>query len=455
MAIFFFCGVGGIGMSSIALYLKSQGNRVLGSDRSFDLGLNGKMKTDLEKAGIELYPQDGSGVSADINQFVVSTAVEESIPDVRQAVALGLLIKKRAAVLADILAAHRSVAVGGTSGKTTTTAMVGHILATLGKNPTMINGGISINTYNGQSCSNLIVGHSDLCVAEADESDGSIELYTPFVAIVTNISLDHKPLAEIRPLFERFFNRATGGAVVNADCDETAQLNLTQKKIISFSVTGRKADVQAQEIQVESNGMRFLLNGEPAFLPMLGVHNIENALAAIAACRLLGIEPIEAAKALESFLGTKRRLQILGTRGGVTVIDDYAHNPEKIKAVFETMKLSAGRVFMIFQPHGFAPTRLMKDGFIEVFQHYVSDTFPLIMPEIYYVGGTVAKDISSNDIISAVAAAGKPARFFEKRADIVPYLANLLQAGDRVVVMGARDDTLSAFGLDILQTVKE
>ena len=453
MAIFFFCGVGGIGMSSIALYLKSQNHDVRGSDRSFDLGVNGKMKADLLAAGIQLFPQDGSGLTEEVDLLVVSTAVEETIPDVKKAVSLGIPIKKRAEVLADILGNHRSIAVGGTSGKTTTTAMIGHILAELGKDPTMINGGISINTYQGRGQSNLIFGHSDLCVAEADESDGSIELYTPFIGVLTNISLDHKPLSEIRPLFERFLNRAKHGIVLNADCKETALLHLNHPNCVSFSVQGAKgATLQASDIQPALNGMHFKINGMEAFLPMLGVHNIANALAAIGACLLLKIPVAESLKALQSFLGTKRRLQILGTQKGVTVIDDYAHNPEKVRAILETMQLTSGRVWMIFQPHGFAPTRLMKEGFIDVFRHFVAKGYPLIMPEIYYVGGTVAKDISSRDIVSAV---GEQAVYFEKRTDIIPFLANWVQAGDRVLIMGARDDTLTAFGMDILKAIKE
>ena len=453
MAIFFFCGVGGIGMSSIALYLKSQHHEVRGSDRSFDLGLNGKMKADLLAAGIQLYPQDGSGVSEDVDLFVVSTAVEETIPDVKRAVALNIPLSKRAEVLADILNNHRSIAVGGTSGKTTTTAMIGHILSELGKDPTMINGGISINTYHGQPASNLIFGQSDLYVAEADESDGSIELYTPLIGVVTNISLDHKPLEEIRPLFERFLNRAKQGVVINADCPETRLLNINQPNVVSFSVQGEKeATLRVSDIRAEQNGMRFQLNGMDAFLPMLGVHNIANALAAIGACLLLEIPVVESLKALQSFLGTKRRLQILGTENGVTVIDDYAHNPEKVRAILETMRLTPGRVWMIFQPHGFAPTRLMKEGFIDVFRSFASAQYPFIMPEIYYVGGTVAKDISSKDIVSGV---GQNAFYFEKRADIVPFLAQRVQPGDRVLIMGARDDTLTGFGLDILKAVKE
>ena len=174
MATFFFCGIGGIGMSSIALYLKTKGHTVLGSDRSFDQNQNQKMKERLTQAGIILFPQDGASVSSYIDTFVVSSAVEDSIPDVKKAKELGLTIKLRAQVLAEILSEHFGIAVAGTSGKTTVTAMIGHILYTLKKHPLMINGGISENSYNGQVPSNMLMDGDDICVIEADESDGSI-----------------------------------------------------------------------------------------------------------------------------------------------------------------------------------------------------------------------------------------------------------------------------------------
>ena len=208
MATFFFCGVGGIGMSAIALYLKKAGNTVFGSDRSFDTGKHNAVKESLMRAGVTLVRQDGKHVPDSTNVFVVSSAVEESVPDVKTALLKGLHIKKRAEVLAEIFNQKTGIAVGGTSGKTTVTAMIGHILSVENKQPTMINGGISLNTYHQESESNLIYGESDLCVIEADESDGSIQLYEPSVSVLTNISLDHKPIQETTPLFIDFLNKA-------------------------------------------------------------------------------------------------------------------------------------------------------------------------------------------------------------------------------------------------------
>ena len=161
MATFFFCGIGGIGMSAIALYLKNVGHAVWGSDRSFDLGNPNAVHTNLLNAGIRLVPQDGRAVTKEIDTFVVSTAVEETIPDIKRARELGLTIKKRAEVLADILHSYKGIAIAGTSGKTTTTAMLSHILYENALDPTMINGGISLNTYNDSPQSNMIFGNGE------------------------------------------------------------------------------------------------------------------------------------------------------------------------------------------------------------------------------------------------------------------------------------------------------
>lgn len=456
MAIFFFCGIGGIGMSAIALYLQKNGNAVCGSDRAFDRGENAPMRRCLEKSGIRIFPQDGSGVSARINTFVVSTAIEETVPDVKQARRHALAIRRRAELLADILRAHNGIAIAGTSGKTTVTAMTAHIFYVCGKDPTMINGGISLNRYRRQAPSNLLLGRGEECIVEADESDGSIQLYTPDVAALTNISLDHKPLDEIRPLFEDFLNRTRRGIVINADCPETRKLRLTQQNIVSFSARGNQAAaVRATHIKAVRGGVRFKLNGLPVRLPLIGAYNVENALAAAGVGLHAGIPLAESMKALASFKGTRRRLQVIGTRKGVTVIDDYAHNPAKIEAALQALKEYSGRLFVIFQPHGFAPTRLMKDDFIRVLKAALTPQIHFIMPAIYYAGGTTVKDISSDDIIRPLKKAGARADYIPRRADIIPFLAQRLKAGDRVVVMGARDDTLTGFAKDILRAASE
>lgn len=455
MATFFFCGIGGIGMSAIALYLKQAGHIVMGSDRSFDLKNANAVQQNLIAAGIGLYPQNGSGVTTDIDCFVVTRAVEDTIPDIKKAVELGLTIKKRPDMLAEIFHSYKGIAVAGTSGKTTITAMTAHILYKNKFSPTMINGGISLNTYNNAPRSNLIFGSGQHLIIEADESDGSIEKYTPFISVVSNISLDHYELDVVRRLFEDFLNRTKHGIVINADCPETAKLKLTHPNIIRFSTTGKPADLSATDIKALDGAVSFYLNGLPVTLPFIGTHNVANALAAIGAALHVGISVEDSVAALQSFNGTKRRMQKIGTAGGITVYDDYAHNPEKIKAALQTLLQYDGHIFAVYQPHGFAPTRLMKNDFIRILGDLLNDRVTFIMPDIYYVGGTVARDISSADIITPLALQGCHAVYMQDRTDILKHIVTTAKSGDKVIIMGARDDSLSDFAQEILKALQE
>ena len=452
MATFFFCGVGGIGMSAIALYLKKSGHKVLGSDRAFDMGKNSLMKESLLSHGIELFPQDGSGVTMGVDVLVVSSAVEPSILDVKKALDLEIKIQKRAQVLADIFHTFKQkIAIAGTSGKTTVTAMTGHILYQTQLHPVMINGGIGLNAYHDEELSNLIFDTGDVCVIEADESDGSIELYNPYVAVLTNVSLDHKPLEEIKPLFEAFLKRAQKGCVINKDCIETKNLRLPESEIVSFSVEGDPtATLYASNVHQTEKGISFNLNGQNYILPLIGLHNLSNALAAIAASLLVGVSLEEAIKALSSFKGTKRRLENVGCLNGITVVDDYAHNEEKIKASMQALKGMGQNLFIVYQSHGFAPLQLMKEGLIQMLKSELNENINWLMLPVYYVGGTVQKTISSKDIVSPLIECKKNACSFDTRQEVISYLMKNAKVGDVVAVMGARDDTLSLFAKEIL-----
>lgn len=456
MTTFFFCGIGGIGMSSIALYLKKQGHTVLGSDRSFDQNTASETKERLKQAGIVLFAQDGKSISPFIDIFVVSSAVEEAIPDVKKAKELNLTIKKRAEVLADILSNHFGIAVAGTSGKTTVTAMIGHILYTLNKKPLMINGGISENIYNNESQSNLLMAGNEICVIEADESDGSIQQYTPDLSVVTNITLDHKALSETKPLFQDFLNRTKKGIVMNLDDTESQTLTINRPNIITFSVSGNpSATLYATNISQEKEGLHFFINNTPAFLPMIGKHNIENALAAISICMHMDISIQESLQALQSFLGTKRRMTKIGTANGITVYDDYAHNPAKIQAAITALKPLSKRLFIVYQPHGFGPLKLMKDDLIQTLNQTLNENTEWIMLPVYFAGGTVNKDISSNDIIAPLQQKGKRAVTLNTRPQVLEYLQKRACTGDIILLMGARDPSLSQFAKDIYTTLEK
>jgi len=453
---YYFCGIGGIGMSSIAQFFVNKGHQVSGSDRSFDLNENQQIKQNLQDLGIKIYPQDASGITSDIDFFITSTAVEAQIPDVQKAKELGLKIKRRAEMLAEILHSYTGIAIGGTSGKTTITAMVGHILSVCEKSPTIINGGILNNTYTANAKpSNFIMGTGDFCVIESDESDGTIELYNPAVGVVSNISLDHKPLEELRPLFKDFIKRCKIGCVLNADCNETLALKSEHPNTITFSCNkASNATFIATEIQPTSMGSTFKVNGKSAVLNVLGKHNVENALAAIGAVHLVGISLQDAIDALATFAGTKRRLEKIGQANDILVFDDYAHNPEKVGASIRTLHQENHQLWVVFQPHGFAPTRMMKDGFIEAFTKELGLNDTVIFPEIFYQGGTVAKDISAKDLSDALVANKKNAFFFADRTKIPEFIAQRATSGDRIVIMGARDNTLTQLAKDILNQIK-
>lgn len=444
---YFFCGIGGNGMSPLARLVAKRGHEVCGSDRSHDQGTNAEFFQQLEKEGIELFPQDSSGVDKSIDQFVFTRAVEELVPDIARAKELGIPMAMRPTFMAELFSQTENVAVAGTSGKSTTTGMIGYILERLGLDPTIVNGAVMLD-YG----SNILLGQSRTAVFEADESDGAndvVGLCRSQVAVLTNISLDHFQVDQLVSVFGSFVKGALKGAVLNADCPHSVKLKNLPAKTVTFGVD-RGADITLAHVRLN--------------LSVPGIHNVANALAAVAACSLLGIEPQEAADKLIDFRGIKRRLEVVGSARGVTVVDDFASNPGKIAATLKTLQEKASRLFVVFQPHGFHPTKLMKDGYIEVFASLLRSDDALLMPEIYYAGGTVnivdgkvvplQQDISSQDLVGPLAAQGINAQFFPERAEIPAYLDTRAAQGDWIVVMGSRDVTLPTFAREILRQLQ-
>ena len=444
----FFCGIGGSGMSALAQVLWHHGHAVRGSDRSRDQGQNHRLFEQLKARGIALYPQDGSGVDDTVDELVVSAAVEEHIPDVRAALRRKIPVRKRAEVLADLFNRAEGVAVGGTSGKTTVAGMIGHILKRTDRDPTVILGGALLNEPPSLT-GNAICGDPGLSVIEADESDGTIVLYEPSISVLTNISQDHKPLEVLFGMFREFVQKARRAAVINMDCESSVALGVEG---IGFGVKNNRAQVCAEKIQPLADGVAFEVSGVGFRLMVPGRHNVSNAAAAVAACSLLGVTIRQSADALADFAGIRRRLQVLGTAGGVTVIDDFAHNPDKISATLATLREQPGRLLVMFQPTGFAPTRFLKDGLIAALADGMEKQDLLAMPEIYYAGGTAVRDISSGELIDAICERGIRAAFFQEREEIACWFSEQARPGDRVVIMGARDDTLTDFATGILKS---
>jgi UDP-N-acetylmuramate--alanine ligase len=456
---YFFCGIGGSGMLPLALILREQGRVVEGSDRSLDQGRTADKFAFLRRRGIRLHPQDGSGLTRGNQILVTSAAVEATVPDVQAARRIGVPLMTRAGLLARLFnAAERRVAVGGTSGKSTTTGMIGWILHHAGLEPTVVNGAVMKNFVTAETpFASALIGQSDLFVSEVDESDGSIALFSPGVAVLNNIALDHKSLPELRALFREFVGKAEV-VVLNLDNDEAAALaaEIPPGRVISVSLSNPGAHLLAGQVMPSPAGIAFeateTRTGARARvrLRVPGLHNVANALSALGAACACGVGLAEAAAALDRFDGLRRRLETVGTANGVTVIDDFAHNPDKIAATLATLHAFPGRVLAIFQPHGFGPLRLMRETFIDCFQHCLRDADFLLMPEPLYFGGTVERSVSSRDIVRAVQAHGRQALALADRSACGDTAVALARPGDRIVVMGARDDTLSEFAAGLL-----
>jgi UDP-N-acetylmuramate--alanine ligase len=454
---YFFCGIGGSGMLPLAAILRAGGARVAGSDRSLDAGRLSNKFEYLRSLGIGLSPQDGTGLKNGM-KLVTSAAIEESVPDVVRARALGLEHLTRPQLLAKLLNdAQKSIAVGGTSGKSTVTGMIGWILHALHRQPTVMNGAVMKNFVSPSApFASALVGDPELFVSEVDESDGSIALYRPTVAVLCNISLDHKEMEELRSLFSGFL-AAADRAVANLDDPETRLIadSLPPERLIGFGFDSPGALLVGRNLELLPDGVRFIaaLGSEEheVMLPVPGRHNALNALASLAAVHALGIPLDQAATALARFAGLKRRLETVGTARGVTVIDDFAHNPDKIAATLATLTAQPGRLLIMFQPHGYGPLAKMGEELAETFAKGMREGDRLFLPDPVYQGGTVDKSRGSDWLAEAVQHAGGHAEHIPQRAAIGERLFGEALPGDRIAILGARDDTLSEFAAELVQ----
>jgi UDP-N-acetylmuramate--alanine ligase len=460
---YFFCGIGGSGMTPLALIILAGGGRVEGSDRALDQGRNTERFDFLRDRGIVLHPQDGSGVRRSNQVLVTSTAVEETVADVQAARRVGATIVTRAQLLAELFnRATVSVGVAGTSGKSTTVGMVGWILDRAGKRPTIMNGADMRNFMDGGlPIASARVGDGGIFVSEVDESDGSIANFAPRVAVLNNISLDHKTLDELRTLFRDFIAKA-GTVVLNLDNAETAALAADVKpgQAVTYSLNSAQADLRASAPVRSPTGIAFEVTARDTgetikvTLKVPGLHNAANALAALSVAKACGVALAEAAVHLGEFSGIRRRLEIMGAANDITVIDDFAHNPDKIAATLETMHAFPGRLLLMFQPHGYGPIRLMRAPLVDCFVSGMRDDDVLTMPEPVYFGGTVDRSVGSRDIVADIERRGRKAHAFADRPGCGDMLVKLARPGDRIVVMGARDDSLSLFARELLARLR-
>lgn len=417
-------GVAGVGMNALAQALAGSGWTVTGSDRYADEGQDLDVIRKLKAAGVRFFPQDGSGVTPRTGAVVVSTAIEKDNPDIAAAERHGVPLRHRAEMLAELTRGKTTVAIAGTSGKTTVTGMVGWILEHLGADPTVVDGGALVNWADDTRIGNVRIGQSDLFVVEVDESDRSLLRFDPDWAIITNMSADHFGMEETVELFEQFRGK------VKRECVrgwETGAPWLGVKPVLA------------------RDGARFVYEGVEFHLPLLGAHNVENAVHAAELCRRMGFGLLEIARALGRFQGIQRRLERVGEAGGVTVIDEYAHNPAKIAAAWRAVSPHYRRVVGFWRPHGFKPLAQMFKDLTAAFKDVCRPADRLFLLPVYYAGGTVQRQTDSDALVEALRTQGVPATWVRDYDSLAAALDVEMQGGDVLLCMGARDPGIAAF----------
>lgn len=454
---YFFCGIGGSGMLPLAMIVRARGAEVWGSDRSLDQGRISAKFQWLERQGIRLFPQDGSGIVSAEQTLVASAAIENTVPDVGRAEALGCNRMTRADLNAALFnASETRIGVGGTSGKSTVTGMIGWIFHKTGRVPTVMNGAVMRNFSDAEHpFASALAGGPATYVSEVDESDGSIAQYDPTVAVVTNISLDHKSLDELRRLFGDFAARARH-AIINADDPNSADL-LNRGNVTSFGFAAG-ADVRATDFIPLPNGCEATVSLDDTThhltLRMPGRHNVANALAAIAACQAAGVAVEDSVSTLANFAGLARRFEVIGTANGITVIDDFGHNPDKVAATLAALATMPGRCLLFFQPHGYGPLRQMGSELAASFATGMRDNDRLFVCDPVYFGGTVDRSVGSAEFVAQVNQRTKRAAHRPTREACANAIQTLARPGDRIVVLGARDDTLTEFARTLLEQIQ-
>ncbi len=399
-------GIGGVGMSALAQALLDAGGTVTGADRALGgSGARPGVLAALARAGVRLFPDDGSGIGPDTARVIISTAVEETNRDLRCARARGIPVVHRAAALAELLAPRRLVAVAGTCGKSTVTAILGHLLAESGFDPVVVNGAQVVGwDAGGTRVGSTRKGTGAYSVAEVDESDKSLVAFKPFAAVVTNASADHYSKAEMDAVFDAFV-RGVPGPVID----------------------GRRTPM------VPSAAARTI--------PLPGEHNAVNAECALRMAAALGADPARLAAAIRTFPGVERRLQRVGTCGGAVVYDDYAHNPEKLHAMLATLQAAYPKgVAVVWRPHGYAPLRKMLEALAAMFRATLRPCDELLVLPVYDAGGTTDRSLNSDALVARLNAS--PVRFVEGLEDAETHLRTHAPAFGALVVAGARDPGL-------------
>ncbi|MGH8213944.1 MAG: UDP-N-acetylmuramate--L-alanine ligase [Rhodanobacteraceae bacterium] len=439
-----FIGIGGAGMSGIAEVLHTLGYAVSGSDVHVS-----PVTERLRKMGIDVATGHDARNVDSADAVVTSSAIKRDNPELAAARERRIPVVPRAEMLGELMRFRRGIAVAGTHGKTTTTSLVASVLAESGYDPTFVIGGQLLSAG-----AHARLGAGEYLVAEADESDGSFLLLSPVIAVITNIDADHLEnyhgdFAEVKKAFSDFLHRLPfyGLAVLCVDDGEVAQLaRTTPRNVLTYAI-GSDADVHASNVRAQGATMRFdlrLPDGavQPVTLNLPGRHNVLNALAASAIGWQLGVEPKAIAHALETFQGVGRRFNRRGEvaldRGRALLVDDYAHHPRELAAVFEAARggWPERRLVVAFQPHRYTRTRDLLDDFAAV----LSEADVLVLTEVYPAGEAMIANADGRALARAVRARGKvDPVFVEHPRELGETLPALLRDGDLVLLLGAGD----------------
>lgn len=432
----YFVGIGGAGMSGIAEVLLNLDYKVSGSDIKLS-----ETTDRLKRLGATIYQGHSENHITDVDVVVTSSAVKSNNPEVGAARSRAIPVIPRAEMLAELMRLKYGIAVAGAHGKTTTTSLIAMILDRGGISPTVVNGGI-LNTIN----TSAMLGTGEFMVAEADESDGSFLKLSPTIAIITNIDPEHldyyQNMGEIKRAFIQFANKVPfyGLNILCLDNEYIQDLiPLLEKRFLTYGLTPQ-ADFQAREVTVKGLSMSFRVfyqNNElgQAELKMPGLHNVYNALAAIATAVELNLDFSVIKEALKTFGGVKRRFQIKGELNGITLVDDYGHHPTEIKATLSAAKnIWERRLVVVFQPHRYTRTRDLFKDFTTAFNQ--ADL--LLLTDIYPAGEDPLPGVNAETLCREIKEHGhKNVHYHPQTEDMLDVLTHMLQPGDVVMTLGA------------------
>jgi UDP-N-acetylmuramate-alanine ligase len=452
IARYHFSGIAGAGMNPLARLMRAQGHAVQGSDRSFDLDKNRELAAELRALGIELVRQDGSAIHRHLDRLIYSTAVEADTPELKAARSLGIELVPRPALLAEIVnEARPGVAVAG-SGKSTITGMLAWLVREAGI-PATVLGGAGLVGEGVTGC--FLAGPAGgPVIAEACESDGTLAGYRPAIGVIHSISRDHGEVDALLPQFTAFA-RACARLLVNARSPEARALG----RLLGARAygTGLDAGVPLEILSagpLRATGMLHLPTGTLKLdIPQPGFHNLENAAAAALVATELGVVLPAIEDGLRRFPGVARRFEVIGTTAsGIRVVDDYAHNGEKLRAAITTAQAGADRILAVFQPHGFGPARFLRPELRELLPRILRAQDRFCYAEIFYAGGTVNRDVSAAMLADDFPAHVRCA-FAPDHAAVVGWVRNEARPGDTVLIMGARDPDLPRLARAVLQVL--